>query len=137
MSAKGRPKMANSVRSLGLTQLVCDKPTRAKLKMLAENSGITLVELLRQVAATYEQMPSLVARSKTLTQIEDMSNIEKIISFTANSLHIEKLDTGIRQKGQRVWDEGVKMWSTIFGNDPKAEEKGFLLARHYELLKDS
>ena len=136
MQTRGRPKMANSVRSLGLTQVVCDKPTRAQLKSLAERNGITLVELLRQVAATYDQMPNLLARSKTLAQIEDMSDIDKAISYAANAMHIKRLP-GVRAKSRKILEEGRKTWEALFGNDPRAEKKGYLLAQHYELLKES
>jgi hypothetical protein len=128
--------MANSVRSLGLTQVVCDKPTRAQLKSLAERNGITLVELLRQVAATYDQMPILLARSKTLAQIENMSDIDKAISYAANAMHIKRLP-GVRAKSRKILKEGRKTWEALFGNDPRAEKKGYLLAQHYELLKES
>ncbi|MFC1981415.1 hypothetical protein ACFLVN_04135, partial [Chloroflexota bacterium] len=101
-----------------------------------ENKGITLVDLLREVAATYDQMPILVARSQTLEQIEGMPNIQKAASFFANAMRIRSIDTGIPEVGQKAVNEVKKLGELLFGKDPKAEKKAQLLEQHYELLRE-
>jgi hypothetical protein len=81
-------------------------------------------------------MPNLLARSETLAQIENMSDIDKTISYLANTMGIKRLP-GVRIKSRKILEEGRKTWEALFGNDPKAEKKGYLLAQHYELLKES
>lgn len=50
----------DSVRSMGLTYIATDKPTRAKLKEAAYSQGLTLAEYLRYVANLPKEQGRLV-----------------------------------------------------------------------------
>ncbi len=80
---KGRPKDPRSIRSLGMTHVALDKPTRKTLKGLAAAEGITLTEYLRYLAEIGER------KGKQISQPGEVSNAtrrENILMTTINNL---------------------------------------------------
>jgi hypothetical protein len=61
-------KRADSVRSMGLTYLATDKPTRAKLKAAAAAAGLPLTEYLRYLANIADGAVSLIEETQVPTK---------------------------------------------------------------------
>ena len=57
MNKRGRPKLASSIRSMGLTLIAVDKPLRADLKAQAAIRDLTLVDYLRFLANMMGKTP--------------------------------------------------------------------------------
>lgn len=62
-------KRADSIRSLGYDHVQLDRPTKLKLKALAQDSGKTLCEYLRDVANSGPDIQGQMMRGSSITEL--------------------------------------------------------------------